>query len=221
MGRQANSVERELASMSFCPQCGLELPEGSSFCYKCGTHVGEEEPTAPHLEAERTPPQLVLAGAGDIPRLTPRGANEPTCRFCKGPLDLGGEFCEQCGAPVSDAAPSRWLKSVAVAHPVVSQEGSPKVVSAARLTGPSATKAPSPPAKPSYASSPSVLPRSKGESLDGAPTEHATSATGRSAKIAGQEGKQSRYDLGGTTVSARSGNFGPKRSPRRRRLLSP
>lgn len=27
------------------------------------------------------------------------------CRFCKGPLDLAGDFCEQCGAPVAEAAP--------------------------------------------------------------------------------------------------------------------
>jgi hypothetical protein len=27
------------------------------------------------------------------------------CRFCKGPLHLEGEYCEQCGAPVEDAAP--------------------------------------------------------------------------------------------------------------------
>jgi len=27
------------------------------------------------------------------------------CRFCKGPLDLGGEFCDHCGAPVEEAAP--------------------------------------------------------------------------------------------------------------------
>jgi hypothetical protein len=27
------------------------------------------------------------------------------CRFCKGPLFLGGEFCEHCGAPVAEAAP--------------------------------------------------------------------------------------------------------------------
>jgi hypothetical protein len=28
-----------------------------------------------------------------------------SCRFCKGPLFLGGDFCEHCGAPVSEAAP--------------------------------------------------------------------------------------------------------------------
>ncbi len=28
-----------------------------------------------------------------------------TCRFCRGPLFLGGEFCEHCGAPVAEAAP--------------------------------------------------------------------------------------------------------------------
>jgi hypothetical protein len=27
------------------------------------------------------------------------------CRFCKGPLDLGGDYCEHCGAPVAEAAP--------------------------------------------------------------------------------------------------------------------
>jgi hypothetical protein len=28
-----------------------------------------------------------------------------TCRFCKGPLYLGGDYCEHCGAPVAEAAP--------------------------------------------------------------------------------------------------------------------
>ena len=32
------------------------------------------------------------------------------CRFCKGPLDLDGEFCEVCGAPVTEAAPPEALK---------------------------------------------------------------------------------------------------------------
>ena len=32
------------------------------------------------------------------------------CRFCKGPLDLDGDFCEQCGAPVAEAAPPGSLK---------------------------------------------------------------------------------------------------------------
>jgi hypothetical protein len=32
------------------------------------------------------------------------------CRFCRGPLDLAGEFCDQCGAPVAEAAPPGALK---------------------------------------------------------------------------------------------------------------
>ncbi len=32
------------------------------------------------------------------------------CRFCKGPIDLDGDFCEQCGAPVSEAAPPGMVK---------------------------------------------------------------------------------------------------------------
>jgi len=31
------------------------------------------------------------------------------CRFCKGPLDLGGDFCDHCGAPVEEAAPPGTL----------------------------------------------------------------------------------------------------------------
>ena len=27
------------------------------------------------------------------------------CRFCQEPLDLGGEYCDHCGAPVAEAAP--------------------------------------------------------------------------------------------------------------------
>lgn len=33
------------------------------------------------------------------------------CRFCRGPLDLAGEYCEQCGAPVPEAAPPGALKA--------------------------------------------------------------------------------------------------------------
>jgi len=40
-------------------------------------------------------------------RLVPPGA--VVCRFCKGPLDLAGDFCEQCGAPVTEAAPPGTL----------------------------------------------------------------------------------------------------------------
>ncbi|MFZ0961588.1 MAG: zinc-ribbon domain-containing protein [Terriglobia bacterium] len=32
------------------------------------------------------------------------------CRFCRGPLDLAGDYCEQCGAPVAEAAPPGALK---------------------------------------------------------------------------------------------------------------
>ena len=33
------------------------------------------------------------------------------CRFCKGPLDLNGDYCEHCGAPVAEAAPPGALPS--------------------------------------------------------------------------------------------------------------
>lgn len=44
------------------------------------------------------------------------------CRFCKGPLHLEGDFCEQCGAPVADAAPPGTRKPQA---PPAPPEGPP------------------------------------------------------------------------------------------------
>jgi hypothetical protein len=42
-----------------------------------------------------------------------------TCRFCKGPLYLGGDYCEHCGAPVAEAAPPGVLplKPLAIEAP--------------------------------------------------------------------------------------------------------
>ncbi len=33
------------------------------------------------------------------------------CRFCKVPLDIGGDFCSHCGAPVAEAAPPGALNA--------------------------------------------------------------------------------------------------------------
>ena len=63
------------------------------------------------------------------------------CRFCKGPLDLNGDFCEQCGAPVMEAAPPGTVK--------------PKPQPAA----PPATPEP-PPSKPVQAATPAHRPSS-------------------------------------------------------------
>jgi hypothetical protein len=42
------------------------------------------------------------------------------CRFCKSPLDLAGDFCEQCGAPVAEAMPPGTVRpEQAPVHPVV------------------------------------------------------------------------------------------------------
>ena len=151
-------MERGLAGMTPCPQCGLNLPEGSSFCYQCGTHVGEGELGASRREADATPPEFGLAGAEKIPRFTPHAADEPTCRFCKGPLDLDGEFCEQCGAPVSEAAPSGWVKPATVAYPATSRESAPPEPKSAAPSGLDAPKGISSPAALSSVATPSVPP---------------------------------------------------------------
>jgi hypothetical protein len=49
------------------------------------------------------------------------------CRFCKGPLFLGGDFCEHCGAPVAEAAPPGLVppKSLEPEPPSVAQDNDP------------------------------------------------------------------------------------------------
>jgi hypothetical protein len=61
---------------------------------KPGSEIGEVDEEALRRAFERPPVQ-----PGTV-----------VCRFCKGPLHLEGEYCEQCGAPVEDAAPPGVLK---------------------------------------------------------------------------------------------------------------
>lgn len=82
------------------------------------------------------------------------------CRFCKGPLDLAGDFCEQCGAPVTEAAPPGMIKPKPQ-HPAP----------------PPATPAP-PPGKPTQAAPPARAP------VGSAPLRQPSAAPPPSAKPA-------------------------------------
>lgn len=56
-------------------------------------------------------------------RRGPRRPGAVVCRFCKAPLDINGDFCDQCGAPVAEAAPEGLLKDKSQ-HAVSSGEAS-------------------------------------------------------------------------------------------------
>jgi hypothetical protein len=69
------------------------------------------------------------------------------CRFCKGPIDLSGDFCDQCGAPVAEAAPPGMVgsKPKPMAPPVLSPLPAPlpgKPMEAAPVARPSVAGAP-------------------------------------------------------------------------------
>lgn len=67
------------------------------------------------------------------------------CRFCKGPIDLDGDFCEQCGAPVSEAAPPGMV--IPKPQPTAPPPPPPPVAAAAPPPRPAApTPLPRPPA---------------------------------------------------------------------------
>lgn len=117
--------------MRFCLQCGSSLaPSAPSQSLPARTGPppqapNREVPTVP-LKIAPTPVMSPRSGAGAayprpsfrddkleldeeaLKKSFERQVTHPgaiVCRFCKGPLDLSGDFCEQCGAPVMEAAP--------------------------------------------------------------------------------------------------------------------
>ena len=76
----------------FCPKCGAQLPDDATFCYKCGTKVGQ----SPAQEQPAKPNQNVLA---------PSGATSLKCPSCGAPITPKfGEMvitCEYCGSGIT------------------------------------------------------------------------------------------------------------------------
>jgi hypothetical protein len=82
------------------------------------------------------------------------------CRFCKGPLDLDGDFCEQCGAPVSEAAPPGTLKpKPKPLAPPVGPPPAPRAPASAPARAVPPARAPVPPPKPATPPPPKPIAR--------------------------------------------------------------
>ena len=114
--------------MTRCTVCRAELPLGARFCFECGAAVTTADsaasPGQPPANAVSEGRPAFSSGPGRDSVLNPEGTDfgeerfrKPPlppgtviCRFCKGPLDLEGAFCEQCGAPVEEAAPPGLVK---------------------------------------------------------------------------------------------------------------
>lgn len=118
--------------MRFCLQCGYSLappaapPAGPAVVADPGEPQPHRQTTTVPLKIAATPVMSPRPGAGSpyprpsfrdekvdideeaLKKSFERHVTQPgviVCRFCKGPLDISGDFCEQCGAPVSEAAP--------------------------------------------------------------------------------------------------------------------
>ena len=162
---QANVPEE----MRFCLQCGASVAPAPppaalhavpSPPVPATAPLQKSTPTVP-LKIAATPVMAPRAGAGAEPERPSLG--DPTaevddealkksferhvtqpgaviCRFCKGPLDLAGDFCEQCGAPVAEAAPPGTVKPKPPAPP----PPPPPAPSPAATTPPPGKPAPTP-----------------------------------------------------------------------------
>jgi len=108
------------------------------------------------------------------------------CRFCKGPLHLEGEYCEQCGAPLEDAAPPGVLKpKPQPAAPAASPPATaPAPVSAMAQPAPSVgSPVASPPARPPIAPPPALAqPAAKVEPMRRPPLRTRTQLASRPPK---------------------------------------
>jgi hypothetical protein len=89
------------------------------------------------------------------------------CRFCKGPLDLAGDFCDQCGAPVAEAAPPGALKpQPRPAEPAVPLHATGTLPSSPPVDAPGASASAQ---HPGVAASPLTMPATLMEPVDPAP----------------------------------------------------
>ena len=104
--------------MALCPYCEAELPEGVVFCLQCGVRL--KEPASPP-PPEPKGPEPPKAPRREAPPVRPAAI----CRFCKSPLNLRAEFCEQCGAPLEEAAPPGLLEPIPKPAPVVQAPPAP------------------------------------------------------------------------------------------------
>ncbi len=90
------------------------------------------------------------------------------CRFCRGPLDLAGDFCDQCGAPVAEAAPAGTLKPD---PPPTAPEVPPPATDTLPPSTPADSSAASASAQhPGVAASAPAMPAALMEPVDPAPT---------------------------------------------------
>ena len=79
-----------------CPSCGAQLPDDATFCYKCGTRVGQGGPPQQAAQQQPEKPRNVMA---------PTGATSFKCPNCGAPIaPKFGEMvitCEYCGSGVT------------------------------------------------------------------------------------------------------------------------
>src|SRR5271166_1475120 len=83
--------------MTTCPNCGTQLPDGSAFCYKCGTNiarVSQSPPAGGSTTQQRSGPVIAPAGATAL-----------KCPSCGAPISPKfGEMvitCEYCGTGIT------------------------------------------------------------------------------------------------------------------------
>ena len=89
-----------------CPQCGAQLPEDASFCYRCGAKIGAGPGGGQGAGGSNVPQPGVTPAASKTTEqiIAPTGATSIKCPNCGAPISPKfGEMvitCEYCGSGV-------------------------------------------------------------------------------------------------------------------------
>jgi hypothetical protein len=112
----------------FCGKCGMKVETDAAFCVECGHPIVgpvESENTAPDATAPTTSSAYKFQTISVADQKAEPLATEEIsfCGACGKTLEVGAEFCTECGAPVV-----AWLKKPSVAFQTNSRPGGPLTV---------------------------------------------------------------------------------------------
>ena len=91
--------------MKFCGECGKSVGAAQKYCSECGTSLDASHAVEDSNLSGTEPPSQV------------EDSNRRNCEDCKTPLELGAEFCFECGLPVNRSGPALVPEPIPIVSP--------------------------------------------------------------------------------------------------------
>src|SRR5579885_3636811 len=126
-----------------CPACGKENPAGEQFCLDCGSDLNAAPAPAAATAAPSGGASPAASGGGlafsdeEFQRMLQTPPQPTTCPHCGAAAPLSGQYCDNCGQPLTDQP--------ATAPPAAAGVTPAQAADAAAATAQAATPAPATP----------------------------------------------------------------------------